>query len=125
MYIYYGVARVLGKEDPLGSVELGEHFGYNAWNDTQRDPSESEPSSLAFGLVSLGSIMSYADALPTLAAPSPIIPTEPILASRTTSATSPTGPPTASTESAIAHLSSPDLVASVQADWARLPPAQR
>ncbi|GAA5890185.1 hypothetical protein JCM8208_002728 [Rhodotorula glutinis] len=35
LYLYYFVARLLGFDSPLGNVDLGSHFGNQAWNDTQ------------------------------------------------------------------------------------------
>ncbi|GAA6022977.1 hypothetical protein JCM10207_007737 [Rhodosporidiobolus poonsookiae] len=34
LYLYWGIARAMGYQNPLGNVDLGSHLGNDAWNDT-------------------------------------------------------------------------------------------
>ncbi|BGP12967.1 hypothetical protein JCM10213_006606 [Rhodosporidiobolus nylandii] len=35
LYLYWGIARAIGFENPLGNVDLGSHLGNERWNDTK------------------------------------------------------------------------------------------
>ncbi|GAA5870214.1 hypothetical protein JCM1840_001592 [Sporobolomyces johnsonii] len=45
LVIYWGVARALGYQNPLGNVDLGSHLGNTAWNDTHDGLNTSSASS--------------------------------------------------------------------------------
>ena len=34
LYLYWGISRGLGNENPLGNIDLGSHFGDDTWSDT-------------------------------------------------------------------------------------------
>ncbi|GAA5882400.1 hypothetical protein JCM3774_004298 [Rhodotorula dairenensis] len=75
LYGYYLIARLLGFDDPLGRVDLGETFGNDAWNDTDTtittfssvggtaSPSTANPTAKVASLYSLASALHSATAL--------------------------------------------------------------
>lgn len=71
LYGYYLIARLLGFEDPLGHVDLGETFGKEHWNDTDTAQEVSATLSASAATKTIASLYSIASALHSAASALP------------------------------------------------------
>ncbi|TKA54586.1 hypothetical protein B0A53_02993 [Rhodotorula sp. CCFEE 5036] len=72
LYGYYLIARMLGFEDPLGHVDLGETFGNDHWNDTDAADGMSATLSASAATKTVASLYSLASALHSAASALPV-----------------------------------------------------
>ena len=71
LYGYYLLARLLGFQDPLGHVDLGETFGNDHWNDTDTAEEVSATLSASAATKTVASLYSIASALHSAASALP------------------------------------------------------
>lgn len=53
LVIYWGVSKLLGNDNLLGDVDLGDHLKNDAWNDTATDAAASTTSTFSSDAVGL------------------------------------------------------------------------